>query len=114
MTEVSGSTRVDDGAEHVVRVTRKGRKVALQVDGGEWVGGAGGDDGGDGDTGASSSSASTNIFVGGHPDLTFSPAGSLSGATGFRGCLHGLTLRDRVVDFRDDPVRTGNVVPCQG
>ena len=64
------------------------------------------------------------VFVGGHFNVSAAATAVNTGSeeeglrdfssSGFRGCLHSLSVRGQEVDLEKEPVRTANVVPCQG
>ena len=51
-----------------------------------------------------------NVFLGGGPHVDTMTGGRFT--AGLRGCLHSVVLAGRKVDFKNDPLRTANIVPC--
>ncbi len=95
---------ITDGEPHVVKASTKGGQVALKVDEGKWVKGAGGGGSNQTITKTTLTKKGSGIFVGGHPDV----------GSGFRGCIHAVWLGGHKVEIREDAVAAGNVRQCGG
>jgi len=101
--QITSRDAVNDGKEHLVKVTRKGRNGKMMIDGTEPI------------IGSSSGilamlNVEGNIYVGGLPDLDLMTGGLHQ--ENFVGCVADVTLNGEKMDLMSNSFDGRNVKPC--